>query len=602
MLCRHFLGWCQASCSVAAIQTVAAWAHQHKQASMLAAKLCRWLSTQSLGRTESERLPSRSRTHHDADVHATVSGMLASAWSDVNNMQQQSQHQPGLAVTSGRLSHAVFSSSIEDADSGGATRGTPASSNAGGQARGPASSSRRNALGTPHAYRGDSSGFYTAAAANGTLLRPSTPTSGPQQSSHGVSSVPNGASAYANNNQAAARQGLHIEQQDEQRRRVHHDDEAWSSMQQQGRSNSSYPGAQPTAPSDGASDGPANNGSAPRPEHADQGSIPRQPSMQIAGGGEDATSSIRRRRGLLQRPERSVSTPPEPPQGWQGSPAPPRPPPMPPAPTPGLTSYRRRSRQDYYDEDEDDGSDSEWQPPPPRRPPPQPRVARALPLQLIPMSPGAGTLLDPDTGRPLIGDSTSSNSNSSTARNSSSSSSRSTPVTGLALPLLGPWMLSNSRDKFPASDALVDYHPVTQHGIQQWLSMRLEYVPQADEQESEYEARIGDAITLPSQGFSGTPASSAWEGEGDRDGEFGEWGTYSRPARPDPIATLQLFNLSRRRRGSTEAATFFVYSPASEEEGRGRTQAAIRPGDPGFPLRPGDVITLGSGPDAPRFR
>jgi hypothetical protein len=578
-------------------------AQQHAEASMLASNLCRSLCIESAG-APSERLPpSCSSTQHNEHVHATVSGMLASAWSS-----GQQQQPLGSAGFSGRrLLHPVFSSSIEDGDNGSTGRGTSAS---GSQARNSVPSSKRKAYATPHAFRGDSSGFYTAAAAaaNGTLLRPSTSSAGPQQTSNGYSSTnSSGASVYDSTDETAATQGLRIEQQDERRNRVAPNDGAPMQQQQQGGSNSGrHPPAQPPAPTMAIQNSSSNtrNGAAPGgPQLADQGSTPLQPAMQAAGGEGDPSSSTRRRRGLLQRPERGLSAPPEPPQGgWQGPPTTPKPSSLPLSPAAVVASYRRRSGQEFDDDDEygyeEDDSEVELRPPQPRRPPPQPRIARALPLQLIPMSPGAGTLLDPDTGRPLVGDSSTSSST-----NTASSSSRGAPASGVALPLLGPWVLSNSRDKFPASDALVDYHPGSRHGIQQWLSMRLEYVPQSDEPESEYEGQIGDAVTLPSQGFSGTPASSGWEGEGDGEGEFGpSWEPYSRPVRPDPIATLQLFNLSRRRRGSAEAATFFVYSPASEEEGRGRTQAAIRPGDPGFPLRPGDVITFGSQPNAPRFR
>lgn len=576
---------------------------------MLAAKLCR-LFINGTSRSGRRWDCSLKRTQHDESVHATVGGMLASAWSNVPRSEHH-QH-PGLAgLGSGRLSHAVFSGTIDDSDSDALPRGGTSAGNPGSPPRSQVPSSRRTAVTAPHAFRGDSSGFYTAAAANGTLLRPSTPTAGSEQATNGHSSTPTGASAYiSNNSESAATRGQRIEQQDEQRRNLATGSEARvpGSMQQSGRS-IGYSAAQPAAPSmalGSARPQGDSSSSTPGAEHAGEGSIPLQAGMQGAGFEVDASSSTRRRRGLLQRPERSVSSQPEPPPPLQhpepgllvrpppaaGMPGPPRPPPvMPRSASPGPASYRRRGGE--QEDDDDEFSDSGWAPVVVRRPPPKPRIARALPLQLIPISPGAGTLLDPDTGRPLVEVSSDSNSNGSLSGNRSSNSSA--PASGVALPLLGPWMLSNSRDKFPASDALVNYNPVSRHGVQQWLGMRLEYVPQTDEQESEYEARIGDAITLPSQGFSGTPA---WEADENGEDEFG----YSRPSRPDPIATLQLFNLSRRRRGSAEAATFFVYSPASEEEGRGRTQAAIRPGDPGFPLRPGDVITLGSEPGAPRFR
>lgn len=382
-----------------------------------------------------------------------------------------------------------------------------------------------------------------------------------------------------------------------------------------------------------------------------QDSFYRSSSSEGIGGGSQGGGPLMepqgpQRRSLLERPQRTISSDDEDwdsasdeegaagpgsssaGQGpmWRGSP-------RPQAGRNGNSSSSgngQGSDQDYwerissFEEDEEWGDEDEegWGPggpsraQQPRRPPPPPRIARALPLQLLPLS-QTGALHDPETFAPLAVPPDPAAAAAGTA--GSGGGQGQGQQQGLALPLVGPWVLSNNARAFPSSDALLLYES-NRSPVEDRLAIRLEYVIEREDDIASFAQQLRSSGSSTGSGPSGA-GEAGWNAPDDAGGlgsqSEGSWGpaadggpsaasSSSFPApqqgRPAPVATLHLFNISRRARGRTDDCIVLVDSPASAEEGRGMTQAAVRPGDQGLALRPGDVITLGRGPHAPRFK
>lgn len=215
----------------------------------------------------------------------------------------------------------------------------------------------------------------------------------------------------------------------------------------------------------------------------------------------------------------------------------------------------------------------------PPQPPKHTRVARAVPMHLVPIS-DAYPLLDPETLEPL---------EPQGPGEQKQGSKNSQPGTA-ALPLIGPFVVSNCTRAFPATDALLDYTAGNQT-IRDRLCMRLEYVVQREgvEEQRFVQELTSQQQSQQSEGLQNTqPQQQQQPAAG---GMLGDW-----ESEPEVLtANLQLYNISRRVRGRTADCAMRVRRPSGQE-------LSILPGDPGVRLQPGDVILFGAGPFAPGFR
>ncbi|KAF5837116.1 hypothetical protein DUNSADRAFT_4839 [Dunaliella salina] len=314
---------------------------------------------------------------------------------------------------------------------------------------------------------------------------------------------------------------------------------------------------------------------------------------------------------------------------------------------------------------------------------------QTVPMQLIPLTPGSA-LRDPVSGR-LLGAPVDSSSSSDSSR-------------GIAIPQIGPWVLTNSARHFPSAEAEVvapqEQQQQQQQGPVPRMALRLEHVQQRS---SLGEGLLTDAFGLSSSSSGSEDDGGEGEGEGGRHAaeahrqdatSAGEWATAAAPgsgrrastaagesvggtagtelldADMDVVhAPLTLYNNSRTVRGNPGLSTVTVErqlpvgaaalereshsqdpahmqapsvstvdssslpsddttattstpsssSSSSSEEGVVHPADApsmmsppspltitqripLRQGAKGLALQHGDIIIMGTAPDAPRFR
>lgn len=170
---------------------------------------------------------------------------------------------------------------------------------------------------------------------------------------------------------------------------------------------------------------------------------------------------------------------------------------------PGSTSHRPDLARPRRPDTDFDSPEAQPRPvegvgmgkPVPRVVVPRARVARALPMRLVPLS-AAATLLDPATMQPLLQPAPATPPLNGSAHHPLPLGTVQVPTqgagqqeqqgpqqgrqqsAGVALPLLGPWVVATTPRVFPHADAAVSLPPGAPPHAEHRLALRLEYVVQ----------------------------------------------------------------------------------------------------------------------------